>query len=68
MRAKRLSIKQRKEIFVALVEVQDAGTMSNAESLQHISQQYAIDENQLRQIVDEGIEKDWLDEPVEHVA
>jgi hypothetical protein len=64
MRAKRLTIKQRKEIFHALVTTQDQGLMSNAESLQHISLQYKIDDNQLQQIIDEGIDKDWLDEPV----
>ena len=64
MRAKRLTIKQRKEIFHALVAVQDQGLMSNQESLEHIGRQFKIDENQLQQIIDEGIDKDWLDEIV----
>jgi hypothetical protein len=62
MRARRLTIKQRKEIFQALVQTQDMGTMSNSESMDHIGLQYKIDQNQLQTIVDEGIDKDWLDE------
>ena len=65
MRAKRLTIKQRKEIFHALVSVQDAGLMSTSESIAHVAQQFRIDEQQVRQIADEGVEKDWLDEVVE---
>lgn len=67
MRAKRLTIKQRKEIFHSLVGLQDSGLCSTAESIQQISQQYGIDENQVRQITDEGVEKDWLEETVESV-
>lgn len=67
MRAKRLTIKQRKEIFHQLVQLQDAGLCSTAESIQQISQQYGIDENQVRQITDEGLEKDWLEEAYEPV-
>ncbi|MFO0930558.1 MAG: hypothetical protein U0736_26595 [Gemmataceae bacterium] len=67
MRAKRLTIKQRKEIFHQLVLLQDAGLCSTAESIQQISQQYGIDENQVRQITDEGLEKDWLEEAYEPV-
>ena len=62
MRAKRLTIQQRKEIFHNLVQAQDSRLMSNAESMEHVAKLFRIDENQLRTIVDEGIEKDWLDE------
>jgi len=64
MRARRLTIKQRKEIFLALVNLQDQGSMSHADSMQDIGRQYRIDDAQLSQIVDEGIDKDWLDEIV----
>ncbi len=64
MRAKRLTIKQRKEIFLALVGLQDMGGVSNAESMSDIEKQFRIDDAQLIQIIDEGIDKDWLDEPV----
>ena len=63
MRAKRLTIKQRKEIFLALVGLQDMGGVSNAEAMSDIEKQFRIDDAQLTQIIDEGIDKDWLDEP-----
>jgi hypothetical protein len=59
MTSKRLSLQQRREIFRALVEAQDRNTMTVAESLQHIQDEYAIPEDVLRQIQDEGIEKEW---------
>ena len=67
MRARRLTIKQRKEIFLALVSLQDQGAMSHADAMQDIGRQYRIDDAQLSQIIDEGIDKDWLDETVEIV-
>ena len=62
MRAKRLTIKQRKEIFLALVGLQDMGGVTNAEAMSDIEKQFRIDDDQLTQIIDEGIDKDWLDE------
>ena len=59
MATKRLTIQERKEIFHALVTTQDLGLMTVAQSLQHIMKQYDITEAQLRQIEDEGIEKEW---------
>jgi hypothetical protein len=59
MPAKRLTIQERKEIFHALVSTQDLGLMTVAQSLQHIMKQFDITETQLRQIEDEGIEKEW---------
>ncbi len=64
MRAKRLTIKERKEIFQALVLLQDQGLMSNSESVHQIAQKFKIDDSQVEQIVEEGIDKDWLDEVV----
>jgi len=67
MPAKRLSVQQRREIFHALVTTQDGGKMSVPDSLRHISEQFEITEAQVRQIQDEGIDKDWppLDEEEE---
>jgi DNA-directed RNA polymerase sigma subunit (sigma70/sigma32) len=59
MRTKRLTTAQRQEIFQALVATQDLGVMTVAQSLQHIMQQFDITESQLRQIEDEGIDKEW---------
>lgn len=69
MRAKRLTTQQRQEIFHALVTTQDLGLMTVAESLQHIIKQFEITEAQIRQIQDEGIEKEWppLNEAIQPV-
>ena len=70
MATKRLTIQQRREIFHALVTVQDEGQMSVPESLQHVIKQFDITEAQIRQIQDEGIEKEWppLDQAVQAVG
>ncbi len=70
MSAKRLTIQQRREIFHTLVLTQDEGQMSVPESLQHVIKQYEITETQLRQIQDEGIEKEWppLDQAVQTIS
>jgi hypothetical protein len=67
MRTKRLTIQQRQEIFHSLVATQDLGVMTVSESVQHVIKQYEITEAQLRQIEDEGIDKEWppLDEAVQ---
>ena len=59
MRAKRLTVQQRREIFRALVDTQDRGVMSVAESLKHTAEEHDITEEVLRQIQEEGIEKEW---------
>jgi hypothetical protein len=70
MAAKRLTVQQRREVFLALVQAQDSGLMSIAESKSHISKQFAITDAQLDQIVEEGIEKEWppLDEAAKAVG
>ncbi len=70
MTAKRLTIQQRKEIFHTLVSTQDLGIMSVAQSRQQITKQYEITEAQLRQIEDEGLDKEWppLDEAVQQAS
>jgi len=59
MRTKRLTLQQRKEIFSSLVSMQDSGTMTVADSRQAVIKQYKISDVQLRQIEEEGIDKDW---------
>jgi hypothetical protein len=70
MRAKRLTVQQRKDIFRDLVITQDEGRLSVAESLEHVRVSHNITENQLRQIQEEGIEKEWppLDEAAQAVG
>lgn len=59
MRAKRLTLQQRREIFAALVATQDLGTMSVPESRQYTIKQFKITDVQLRQIEEEGLDKEW---------
>lgn len=66
MPSKRLNVAQRREVFESLVAVQDEGTMSVAESIQHVSKEFGITEHQVRQIEEEGIEKEWP--PLEEAA
>jgi hypothetical protein len=69
MRAKRLTVQQRREIFHALVATQDTGLMSVPESREHVTRQFDITEAQLKQIEEEGLDKEWppLNEAVEQV-
>lgn len=69
MRTKRLTTQQRQEIFRNLVMTQDLGIMTVAESVQHVIKQFEISEAQMRQIEDEGIEKEWppLDEAAQPI-
>jgi hypothetical protein len=59
MATKRLTIQQRKEVFHALVTTQDTGMVSVPESRQQIAKHFELTEAQVRQIEDEGIEKEW---------
>jgi hypothetical protein len=70
MRAKRLTLQQRKEIFRALVDTQDRNEMTVPDSRQTVIRHYKITDVQLRQIEDEGTEKDWppLNEPLLEVG
>ncbi len=66
MPSKRLTVQQRREIFRALVDVQDTQTMSVRDSKKHVMDQFQISNDQLEQIVTEGVEKEWppLNEPI----
>jgi hypothetical protein len=70
MRSKRLTVEQRREIFKALVNTQDQAPMNVRKSYETITEQFGITDAQLRQIEDEGIEKEWppLNEPAEILA
>jgi hypothetical protein len=70
MRAKRLTVQQRKEIFHSLVTTQDQGIMTVPQSRQEVSKQFDITDAQLRQIEEEGLEKEWppLDEAVQRAG
>jgi hypothetical protein len=70
MRAKRLTVQQRREIFHALVSTQDLGMMTVAQSREHVSKQFEITDAQLKQIEEEGIENEWppLNQAVEQVG
>ncbi len=58
MRAKRLTLQQRREIFLDLVNTQD--TVTNVpRSRQIVTEKFDISESQLRQIEEEGLEKEW---------
>jgi hypothetical protein len=58
MRAKRLTLQQRREIFHTLVLTQDMVT-NVPRSRQIVTEKYDITEAQLRQIEEEGLEKEW---------
>lgn len=58
MPAKRLTIQQRKEIFHTLVATQDS-IHNVRKSYEMVTEQFEITENQLRQIEDEGLDKEW---------
>jgi hypothetical protein len=64
MSTKRLTMEQRKEIFHALVSAQDA-EHNVRRSYEVVTERYAITSAQLRQIEDEGVDKEWppLNEP-----
>jgi hypothetical protein len=72
MRTKRLTLQQRRDIFRALVTIQDIqGMFLNVpQSREQVSKQFAITEAQLRQIEDEGIDNEWppLNEAVQKVG
>ena len=49
---------RRKEIFLALVEAQDAGT-AVAQSRREIAERFGISEGQVRKIEQEGLDGGW---------
>jgi hypothetical protein len=69
MRAKRLTQQQKQEIFKDLVMTQDVVT-NVRKSYQIVTEKYEITDAQLRQIEDEGLDKEWppLSEAVQEVS
>jgi hypothetical protein len=65
MSAKRLTMEQRKEIFRALVSTQDIQPGNVRKSYEVVTEKFAITSAQLKQIEDEGVDKEWppLNEP-----
>lgn len=62
MASKKLPVQKRKDIFLALVAAQDAHTMSVSDSQRQVQMDFAITASQLEEIIEEGVEKEWLDE------
>ena len=58
MRAKRLTLQQRREIFLALVNTQDM-VANVPRSRQIVTEKFDISEAQLKQIEEEGLDKEW---------
>ena len=50
---------QRMEIFRALVEIQDTGTLPVAQSREKIAEQFAITVRQVLEIEREGLDGNW---------
>jgi hypothetical protein len=69
MRAKRLTLQQRQEIFKDLVMTQDVVT-NVRKSYQLVTEKFEITDAQLRQIEDEGLDKEWppLSEAVQEIS
>ena len=69
MPAKRLTVQQRQEIFYDLVRTQDE-VLNVPRSRQIVTERFDITEAQLRQIEDEGLDKEWppLSEAVHEVS
>jgi len=60
MSAKRLTTQQRKEIFLSLVETQDALNPPNVRhSYEVVTEKFDISEDQLKQIEEEGLDNEW---------
>lgn len=56
---KRLNLDQRRDIFFALVTAQDEAPGDLRGSKQMVIEKFEISPEQLEEIVDEGIEKEW---------
>jgi hypothetical protein len=69
MPTKRLTLQQRRDIFRELVATQDLG-MPVRRSYEIVTERFDITEAQLRQIEDEGLEKEWppLNEAMQEVG
>lgn len=62
MASKKIPAQRRKDIFLALVAAQDTHTMTVGDTERQVQMDYAITASQLSEIIEEGVEKEWLDE------
>jgi hypothetical protein len=53
-----LDVERRKEIFFALVEAQDQA-MSVVQSRKLVGERFDLNERQMRQIEEEGLDQEW---------
>jgi hypothetical protein len=69
MATKRLTLQQRRDIFRELVASQDQG-MAVRKSYQVVTERFEISDSQLKQIEEEGIDKEWppLNEAMQEVG
>lgn len=56
--ANRYTVQERKEIFLALVTLQDT-KMTVSDSKQQVIDKYGLTTKQLEQIIEEGTDKEW---------
>ena len=70
MASRRLTIQQRREIFQDLVQTQDSMPLQVKQSYDLVTERHEISKAQLKQIENEGLEKQWppLDEVIATVA
>ena len=54
-----LSEERRKEIFQALVEVQDTGKWSVPQSRKVIAERFGVNDHEVRRIETEGLDRQW---------
>ena len=62
MPASRLTLRQRKDVFEALVTLQDTHRVSVAESKKQVMEKFELSAEQMEAITEEGLENEWLDE------
>jgi DNA-directed RNA polymerase sigma subunit (sigma70/sigma32) len=55
---KALSLEQRKQVFLALVEAQDS-RMTVPESRKAVAERFGLTDKQVRQIEQEGLDGEW---------
>ena len=69
MPARRLTLQQRRDIFLELVTTQDLGNAVRR-SYEIVTERHEITDAQLRQIEEEGLEKQWppLNEAMQEVG
>lgn len=53
-----LTIEERREVFLALVQAQDGG-MTVGQSREYIAAQFGLSEDEVRRIEQEGLESEW---------